>query len=243
MVATLDQWVLQNFCVVIPAFNEERFVGKVVSHICELGVDVLVVDDGSADETARVAEEAGARVLRLEKNHGKGGALNLAFKKVLEEGYDAVVTMDADGQHDPEDVLRFCDVYNRTGIPVLIGNRMGDRKNMPWVRRVTNRFMSWLLRRHMRQYIADTQNGFRLYQTDVISMVSADSTGFAAESEILLKLDEVNIRMGSVPVAARYGDEKSSIHPLKDTRHFFRMLRQYSRKKRSDGRMKEGVIS
>lgn len=232
MAVTLDQWVLQNFCVVIPALNESRFIGKVVKHVRRLGLDVVVVNDGSADETSHLAEVSGATVLQNEGKQGKGAALNLGFHYARENGYDAVITMDGDGQHDPEDVLRFCDIYNRTGIPVLVGNRMSDRRNMPWVRQLTNQFMSWLLRRHMSQYIADTQNGFRLYQTDVITMVSSESTGFAAESEVLLKLDEIQIRMGSVPVAATYGDESSSIRPIRDTKRFFKMLVRYSRTKK-----------
>lgn len=229
-----DELILQNFCVILPAFNESRFVVPLVQRLREQRLDVLVVDDGSTDGTAEKARESGATVIELRENHGKGEALSVGFDWAGEEGYDAVITMDADGQHDPADVLRFCDIYNRTGIPVLIGNRMGDRKNMPWLRYLTNCFMSWLLRRQMDQYIADTQNGFRLYQADVVQMVTANSKGFAAESEVLLKLDEIGIRMGSVPVKARYGDEKSAIRPIRDSVNFFKILHRYTRRRRPD---------
>lgn len=226
----IDPLVLHNFLVIMPAYNESRFIGDLVKTLRAVPVEVLVVDDGSTDGTGDLAREAGAQVIRVEKNQGKGASLSLGFDYAEKEGYDAVVTMDADGQHDPADVLRFFDVYNRTGIPVLVGNRTMDRQRMPWLRRITNFQMSRMLNRHMKQYIADTQNGFRLYQTDVIAMVKSESQGFAAESEVLLKMDEIGIRMGSVPVAAIYGREKSYIRPIHDTRLFLAMMHRYLRK-------------
>jgi glycosyltransferase involved in cell wall biosynthesis len=234
--APMDPFTLQNFLVVMPAYNEARFIGQLVRQLTGMSIQILVVDDGSTDGTGGIAGEAGARVIRLEHNSGKGAALAAGFQYAWEGGYDAVVTLDSDGQHDPADVLRFFDTYNRTGIPVLVGNRTFDRHRMPWLRRFTNHVMSRMINRHMRQYIADTQNGFRLYQTDVINMVRSESTGFAAESEILLKLDEIGIRMGSVPVAAIYGTERSYIRPLHDTRLFFRMMRKYLHKPKATPR-------
>ncbi|MDA3872575.1 MAG: glycosyltransferase family 2 protein [Kiritimatiellae bacterium] len=211
----------------MPAWNESVQVGHLVTELTNLQLNVLVVDDGSTDGTGELAEKAGAVVIRHAVNRGKGESLADGFRYAAAEGYDAVVTMDADGQHDPRDVLRFFDIYNRTGIPVLVGNRMHDRHRMPVIRRITNQAMSRILNRKMRQFVADTQNGFRLYQTDVVMMVIPEATGFAAESEILIKLDEIDIRMGSVPVAAFYGTEKSAVRPIQDTRLFFRMLRRH----------------
>jgi len=225
----IDPLMLQNYLVIMPAFNESRFIGRLVGELREWSIHVLVVDDGSTDKTPEIAEAAGARVIRLPGNLEKGDTLAIGFRFAKDEGYDAVVTMDADGQHDPRDVLRFFDVYNRTGIPVLVGNRVFDRKRMPLLRRLTNHQMSRILNRRMRQYIADTQNGFRLYQTDVINMVHPTTGGFAAESEVLLKLDEIGIRMGSVPVAAIYGDEVSYVRPWRDTKRFFAMMRHARR--------------
>jgi glycosyltransferase involved in cell wall biosynthesis len=223
----LDEFSCQNYLVILPAWNESVQIGHLVTELIQLHLNVLVVDDGSTDETANLAEKAGALVIRHQTNLGKGESLADGFRYAAAEGYDAVVTMDADGQHTPGDVLRFFDIYNRTGIPVLVGNRIHDRHRMPLIRRVTNQAMSRILNRKMRQYIADTQNGFRLYQTDVVMMVIPEATGFAAESEILIKLDEIDIRMGSVPVAAFYGTEKSAVRPIHDTRLFFKMLRRH----------------
>jgi len=222
----LDRFTSQNYLVVIPAWNEAEHISDLVTTLRSMYLNVLVVDDGSTDGTGDLAQAAGAEVIRHERNLGKGTSLAKGYDYAAREGYDALVTMDADGQHDPADVTRFFDTYDRTGIPVLVGNRMHDRARMPWIRRWTNRGMSRLLNRKMNQYIPDTQNGFRLYQTDVVSMVIPETDGFAAESEILLKLDEIDIRMGSVPIAAVYGDEKSHIRPLHDTHLFLKMLRK-----------------
>lgn len=218
-------------CVVIPAFNEAGRVGSVVERLRKHVPDVVVVDDGSSDQTAAVAEKAGAAVIRHASNMGKGVALRDGFEYARSRGFEILVTMDADGQHDPDEIPRFIEAYVRTGIPVLIGNRMAHVGAMPWLRRLTNRFMSWLLSREMKQYIPDTQCGFRLYRCDVIPFVAAQSERFAAESEVLLHVADRCIRVDSVPIATIYRSEKSKINPFKDTIRFFAMLRRYRRKK------------
>jgi len=218
---------MHAYCVVLPAFNEADHIGAVIKNVRKQPVDVVVIDDGSTDETVAVSEAAGAVVIKHERNLGKGAALESGFDYAMLHLYEGLITMDADGQHDPEDIPCFIDAFQRTGISVLIGNRMADVSAMPVIRRLTNHFMSWLLGRHMRQYIPDSQNGFRLYQADILPMVSSRSRGFAAESEVLLKLDTTGIRMDNVPVATLYGAERSKIRPLNDTARFFKMLLKY----------------
>jgi glycosyltransferase involved in cell wall biosynthesis len=215
--------------VIIPAFREEKRIANVVREVRKSGLDVVVVDDGSEDGTSATAKDAGATVIRLEQNCGKGVALNTGFDYARNNGYDAVITMDADGQHDPVEVPKFIEAYVRTGIPVLVGNRMAAPESMPFVRRMTNRFMSWLLSRVMGQYVPDTQCGYRLYRCDVIPFVSAQSERFAAESEILLHVAARGIRIGAVRISTIYADEKSKISPAKDTMRFLQMLLKYRR--------------
>lgn len=219
----------QRICVIIPAFREEKRIANVVREVRKSGLDVIVVDDGSEDGTSAAAKEAGAVVIRLEQNCGKGVALNTGFDYARNNGYDAVITMDADGQHDPVEVPKFIEAYVRTGIPVLVGNRMAAPESMPLVRRMTNRFMSWLLSRVMGQYVPDTQCGYRLYRCDVIPFVSAQAERFAAESEILLHVAARGIRIGAVRISTIYADEKSKISPAKDTLRFLQMLLKYQR--------------
>jgi hypothetical protein len=147
--------------------------------------------------------------------------------------------MDGDGQHDPGDIPAFVEAYVRTGTPVLLGNRMDDTRSMPFVRRLTNRFMSWLLSRKMNQAVPDTQSGFRLYRCDAIPEGGCSSERFAAESEILLCIAEKNIVIGAVPIKVIYRDEKSKINPFKDTIRFFRMLRKYEARSICEDRLGE----
>jgi len=228
----------QKSCVVIPAYREQRMIGDVVQRVRKYVPSVIVVDDGSPDRTAEEAGAAGAVVIRHACNMGKGVALNTGFDYARQNRFDYLITLDADGQHDPADIPRFIEAYERTGIPVLIGNRMGGLSNMPRVRKWTNRYMSWLLSRAMKQYVPDTQCGFRLYRCDVLPFIEAQATRFAAESEILLHIASRGIRMDAVPITVIYNEGKSKINPIRDTFRFFLMLSRYYRERNRSRRPK-----
>jgi glycosyltransferase involved in cell wall biosynthesis len=234
---------VNSICVVVPAYEEEGRIGGVVQGIQEHCPHVIVVDDGSSDGTAEEARRAGAEVLRHEINRGKGAALETAFKRVRERGFQYVITMDADGQHAPSDIPAFVNACGSGKVPVLIGNRMAEPRGMPIVRRLTNRFMSRLLSREMGQDVPDTQNGYRLYRCDVLECVSVASERYAAESEILLELAAAGVRMGSVPVRVIYRDEQSKINPLKDTLRFFGMLKRHRKRHAGCARPGKGANS
>lgn len=219
-----------SFCVIVPAYLEERTIADVVRRILRVAKSVVVIDDGSPDRTAEEAAGGGAMVLRHAHNKGKGAALHTGFMYAKAHGFKYLITMDADGQHAPDDIPRFIEAYMRTGIPVLVGNRMDNPAAMPFVRRWTNRFMSWYLSRAMKQCIADTQCGFRLYRCDILPAEAPYSTGYAAESEILLQLAARGERMDSVPITVIYQDETSKIHPVRDTLRFIRMIFRFRRK-------------
>lgn len=208
-------------------------ISSVVQAVKGFIPDVIVVDDGSSDDTALKAEQAGAMVIRHKINCGKGAALDTGFCAARERGFDFVITMDGDGQHAPADLPSFIQEYAQSGTPVLVGNRMAETRSMPRVRRITNRFMSWLLSREMGQRVPDTQCGYRLYALAVVPRISSESKRFAAESEILMELSHRGIAIGSVPIATIYGNEQSKIHPVKDAIRFFKMLRQYRKRKQS----------
>ncbi len=216
--------------IIIPAYNEAANLPRVLPEIRAAApeYDIVVVDDGSRDATAALAAAHGAAVVSLPANLGYGGAVQTGFRYAVEHGYAYGVMMDADGQHLPAEVPKFVDAYRRTGIPVLIGNRMWNPEGMPLVRRLTNRFMSALLSRLMRQYVPDTQCGFRLYRCD-------DTQRFDAESEILLNIAAHGIRMGSVRISSVYADEKSKIRPVSDTLRFIKMLIRVRRAQHNTG--------
>lgn len=231
----------ERVCAILPAFNEERRVGEVVREVRALGVDVAVVDDGSTDGTAAAAREAGAVVLEHIRNRGKGMALFTGFEWAREEGYDLALTMDADGQHAPEDIPAFLAARRRTGAAVLVGNRMERARGMPWVRRLTNRWMSRSLSKLMRQWVPDTQCGFRLYHRSAFPS-KAPAKGerrFAAESAELLRLALEGVQIGAVPVQTIYADERSKIRPLRDAARYWWMLRRFKRAQRKHERMAE----
>lgn len=216
-------------CALIPAYLEEQRIRSVVQKALQYIRPIVVIDDGSPDRTAAEAAAAGAIVIRHEKNLGKGAALNTGFAYAVQQKFDYVITMDADGQHDPADIPVFVEAYRHTGVSALVGNRMADPKGMPLVRKLTNIFMSWYLSRQLGQYVPDTQCGFRLYAAQVLPYLAAESSRYAAESETLLRAAAQNIKIGSVPIQVIYRDEKSKIRPFRDTIRFFRMVRRFKK--------------
>ena len=221
-------------CILIPAYREERRIGAVVREVLDYCPDVVVIDDGSPDDTAKAAAEAGAAVLEHVHNQGKGAALQTGFDHARAQGCDLAITMDADGQHAPSDIPAFLQAYERTHSPVLVGNRMNNVATMPPLRRFVNRFMSDLLSRVMGQHVPDSQCGFRLYHRSAFPQGACDahSRRYAAESEILLHLSLQGCKIGAVTIQTIYGEEKSKVNPLTDTFRFFRMLRRFKKIKR-----------
>jgi glycosyltransferase involved in cell wall biosynthesis len=221
-------------CVLIPAYQEEDHIAAVVREALDYCPHVIVIDDGSPDNTATVAAEAGATVLEHVHNQGKGAALQTGFDHARAQGYDLAITLDADGQHAPSDIPAFLQAYARTHSPVLVGNRMGNLADMPRLRRFVNRFMSAHLSRVMGQHVPDSQCGFRLYHRSAFpeGTCNADSCRFAAESEILLRLSLQGRKIGAVTIQTIYGNEKSKVNPFTDTFRFFRMLHRFKKIKK-----------
>jgi len=213
-----------RICILIPAHNEAQAIGGVVEKLRKLSLDVVVVNDGSVDKTGEIAAAQGAHVITLTDRGGKGNALQKGFAYVIAQGYDALIMMDGDGQHAVEDVPRFIELFKLTNASIINGDRMGNRKDMPFVRFVTNQFMSWMISLVCRQKIADTQCGFRLVSCAVLRNIRLTSTNFEIESEILIKASRKGFKVDSVPVQTIYEDEQSKIHPVKDTIRFFKFL-------------------
>ena len=132
--------LMPNVSVIIPTFNRAHLIEESVSSVLSQTFkpkEVIVVDDGSSDHTAALAQQSGASVLRNRWSLGKGSSLKRGFKAMLEREVEAVVVVDGDGQHDPQEIRFFLDAYERTGIPVLIGNRMANTHGMPILRKWT----------------------------------------------------------------------------------------------------------
>jgi glycosyltransferase involved in cell wall biosynthesis len=208
----------------IPAYNEAaRLAPVVVGALAHL--PVLVVDDGSTDNTATVAERAGAVVLRQRPNQGKGAALRAGFEQAMEQGYEAVLTLDADGQHDPAEIPRFLQAYQAGRTDLIIGARQFDQ--MPPVRRLANslgrRAFSWALG----QNVPDNQSGYRLISRRLMAaLVASSEQGFEFEVEMIVVCVQQGFKLDWVPIRTIYAGESSHINPLRHTLNFLRVVRQ-----------------
>jgi len=213
-----------KICILIPAHNEEKEIGRLVREVRAKGLDVLVVDDGSKDGTAAIARAQGAEVLKNDPRRGKGFSLKRGFDHAVGKGYDGVITMDGDGQHDTDDLARFLAAAQTTPRGVVNGTRMRDAGAMPLVRRLTNRFMSWMISAISGQRIEDSQCGYRYVSCDLLRQITLTSNDFEIETEVLLKSCKAGCSVISIPIKTIYRDEKSKINPVKDTCRFFAYL-------------------
>ena len=223
-----------NVAALIPAFCEERFIADVVRRTRAQLPDVLVVDDGSPDRTAVLAQEAGAEVLVHSVNLGKGMAIQTGLRDLGTRGVDYVLILDADGQHLPEEIPRFLEAAAaRPEDKMLVGNRMHHTRDMPWQRKLTNQFMSAQISWLCGQRVPDTQCGFRMIHRDLIPrLLAASKTGrFDYETEMLILASWRGDRIGAVPISTVYGEETSSIHPVRDGVRFFKLMARYWRKR------------
>lgn len=213
-----------RLCIVIPAHNEARTIARIVTGVKTHGLDVVVVDDGSIDDSGKLARQAGAEVLRNDVKTGKGGSLRRAFGHVLGKGYEGVITMDADGQHAVEDLNHFLKKISEDPDSVITGNRMNNAGQMPLVRRLTNRLMSGLISSICKQAVPDTQCGYRYISIRVLKTIRLTSKDYEIETEVLIQASRRGFRIHSVPIQTIYQNEESKISPLKDTFRFIAYL-------------------
>jgi glycosyltransferase involved in cell wall biosynthesis len=212
---------------IIPAYLEEKHIGDVVRRTLQQLANVVVVDDGSSDATADAARRAGADVIVHEQNRGKGESIKSGFRYWLEHGATYVVILDGDGQHLPEEIERFLAAASSGVGELLIGTRMSDVRDMPLLRRMVNRYMSRKISRACGQEIPDTQCGFRMVHRSIIPNLLGGTARFDYETEMLILASRAGCRIASVPISTVYSDEVSSIHPVRDTLRFFKLMRRY----------------
>ena len=215
--------------VVIPALNAQATIGPVVAAARRHVSRVIVVDDGSGDGTGAGARQAGAEVIRHPANLGKGAALTTAFDHLLAENrngarggaraVEAVVTLDADGQHDPDDIPAFVDLYRRERPAIIVGSRDRYFSRMWGPRRAMNRFSSASLRFFTGADLPDSQSGFRLYDAGFLEGLRLAGRRYEAEMEALMQATALGLPIASVPIRLRVVDGRATSHyrPLRDT--------------------------
>jgi glycosyltransferase involved in cell wall biosynthesis len=216
--------------VIVPAYNEEATVGGVVHALRGLPapLDVIVIDDGSTDATGRRAAEAGAVVLRLPFNLGIGGAVQTGFQYALEHGYDHMVQVDADGQHDPREIDRLFAAAEDPSVDVVCGSRFlsaDHRYPAPISRRTGIHIFAFLLSRIVGQRVSDPTSGFRLYNRRAITLFARDYPHDYPEVEAVLMLHFHRLRMREVPVRMyERGGGLSSIRSGKSVYYMIKVL-------------------
>lgn len=209
----------ERFLVVIPALNAAASVAGVVKASLAHLPDVVVVNDGSTDATPKAAAGAGATVLHHPQNLGKGAALKTGFRYALERGFDAVVTVDADGQHLPSEIPKFVRAFRETGADLVIGDRSHLFEGMLPRRRNANMFSAWAISQCAGTRVGDSQSGFRLYSASLLRDVEIRANGFAAESEIIVRAGRLGRNVISIPIDLGFVNGVSTSHyrPLLDT--------------------------
>jgi len=210
-----------SILALIPAHNEAGRITPVIAGACRY-LPVLVVDDGSTDETARVASDAGAEVIRQTPNRGKGEALKTGFRWALERDFEAVLTLDADGQHDPEEIPRFLEKWAQSRADLIIGAR--DFRQMPLHRRLANTSGTWLFSWAVGHSIRDNQSGYRLISRRLMeAALTSAHGGFEFEVDMIVICIQRGYRLDWVNIRTIYGDEKSHIQPLRHVQGFIRL--------------------
>ena len=217
-----------RYLVVIPVYNEERNISDVVNGVFKKTRDVLVVDDGSDDGTLNVLKSTGVAYLS-QRHAGKGAALRAGFRYALDKGYEWVITMDGDGQHDSGDIQKIEAAMKTNGTDIIIGSRMEDTSRMPLLRIATNRFMSYLISSAAGCRLPDTQCGFRAIRCKVLETIMLRTTHYDTESELIIKAGRAGFRMTSIPVITIYNGSKSSINKFTDTLRFIRLMSRVAR--------------
>ena len=211
----------------IPAYNEANRISDVISEALSY-VPVIVVDDGSSDDTVSVSLSAGAQVIRQLKNQGKGAALVAGFQRSLKDDCQAVITLDADGQHDPTEIPQFLSIYDLRQPDLIVGKR--DFSRMPATRRLANTLgalsFSWALK----QEIPDNQCGYRLVGSRLMRcMLESAESGFAFEVEMIRVCVDNGYKITWTPIRTIYTGSGSHIQPAKHVKEFLRLVWQTRR--------------
>jgi glycosyltransferase involved in cell wall biosynthesis len=210
---------LSQIAVLIPAYNASSSLRQVIEGVRAFGLDIVVVDDGSTDSTARIASESGSHILRHGVNRGKGMALRSGFRFLVHHGYKAVITMDADGQHDPSFIPHFIRAYQERRGDIIIGSRAAEFKAMNWLRRFWNRLGAKAVSKLTGTIYTDTQSGYRLIKAEVLRGLPLCGLGYEGELELLIKACKRGYSVLNIMVTTHYADGRPSSHfkPVRDT--------------------------
>ena len=218
---------VDHVIALIPAYEEGPRVAAVVEVASGI-LPVVVVDDGSTDDTASAAERAGATVIRQHPNAGKGAALRAGFRYALQRSVAGAVTLDADGQHDPAEIPSFLEVFRDRRPGLIVGRR--DFSAMPPVRRLSNVVGGAAVSLALGRNVPDNQSGFRLVGRELMrAMLASEESGFEFEVEMIARCVALGLPIEWLPIRTIYAGEPSHIAPLRHFTEFVRVVRKARR--------------
>ncbi len=201
--------------VCIPAYNEEKVIGDVVKRSLPYADKIIVCDDGSDDNTAEVAKESGAIVISHKKNQGYGASIITLFEKARQENADLMITIDGDGQHDPDQIPLLINTLQENNVDVVIGSRFLDKSSKtPSYRKQGIKIITSAANFGTDFKVSDAQSGFRAYSKRAIESIRPTETGMSVSTEILLKISNKGLTLAEVPITVSYGDDTSSENPV-----------------------------
>jgi len=205
-----------KIAVGIPAFNEEKNIGSVIAQLDKIADTIIVCNDGSSDMTKMIAEKMGALVINHDKNLGYGASIRSLFLKAMELNFDALVTMDADGQHNVDDVKTVLEPILKNEADIVIGSRFlsDNNKEIPKYRKAGIRIITKLANTSLDKEITDSQSGFRSYNKQVLSKILPSEFGMGVSNEILIKANKLKFRIAEVPIKVSYEGDTSTHHPI-----------------------------
>ena len=198
----------------MPAYNEEKYIGSVVLQARQFADEVVVVDDGSSDNTAQVARLAGATVVQHKKNSGYGATVQTVLAEAKKRNPEVLVLLDADGQHNPEEITSLINAIS-AGSDVAIGSRKIKNKNIPAYRRFGQNVISFFTRVLSRSTLSDTESGFRAFSRKAISVLEPKERGMAISAETISEATAKGLKITEVPISAIYTGDGSTLNPLK----------------------------
>ncbi|HYA93743.1 MAG TPA: glycosyltransferase family 2 protein [Thermodesulfobacteriota bacterium] len=210
---------MDKTCILIPAYNAQDTIGSVLKKIEPLKSDIVVVDDGSSDKTKRLASDNRIQLVEHPVNLGKGAALRTGFQHILQRDYRVVITLDADGQHDPAEIPFLLKIFQSVKPDILIASRAMEFGKMTFLRRFWNRLGVKAVSRLCHSDITDSQSGFRLIRTEVLKAVDLTTSRFETELELLIKACKKGFSVLCVPISTPRIDGTGSTHfrPVVDT--------------------------
>jgi glycosyltransferase involved in cell wall biosynthesis len=200
----------------LPAFNEEKNIGKIIAQLLDKSYSVIVCNDGSSDSTGIIAEKMGAIIINHKKNLGYGAAIGSIFKKAKDEKFDILVTFDSDGQHRISDIEKMIEPIKNKTADIVIGSRFTEdgKADMPKYRKIGIKVITNLVNSQTGKKITDSQSGFRSYSSEVLSQMNLSENGMGVSTEILIKANKQKLKIIEIPITILYEGETSTHHPI-----------------------------